>query len=131
MFRQEPLVKALPVLTFFKIILRQIGKYLEFIRDNLVFALAEIYLNVLDNDIPRKGIYLQRADTSAHFDAAVGRILGDVCCFIFSLCGRLKNRVYEDRPHTFEGLQLRIRVANTTSSSFAEKRCFQLLFLYS
>lgn len=104
--------------------------YLNFLRFEVVPALAVLYPNEDDPDIPHDGIWFQQDGAPPHFGINVRQYLNDtfpnrwigrrgpvewaarspdLSPLDFFLWGDLKNKVYVNRPGDIEGLKNRIR----------------------
>lgn len=105
-------------------------KYLELLRDHLIPALAVLYPNNADPDIPNETVWFQQDGAPPHFAQIVRTYLNDVFPnrwigrrgFIewparspdltpldYFLWGYIKSKVYFNRPATIEQLKERIR----------------------
>ena len=105
-------------------------RYLEFLQFELVPALAVLFPNEDNPDVPNNNIWLQQDGAPPHYAADVRRYLNqvfpgrwigrrgamewparspDLTPLDFFLWGHLKNRVYKNRPDNLEDLKGRIR----------------------
>lgn len=105
--------------------------YLDFLRFELVPALAVLFPNEDDPDIPHNRIWLQQDGAPPHFGLNVRQFLNDtfhnrwigrrgpiewpprspdLTLLDFFLWGYLKNKVYVNRPNDIESLKDRIRI---------------------
>lgn len=104
--------------------------YLEFLQFELVPALAVLFPNGNDPDVPNENIWFQQDGAPPHYARNVrryldevfpGRWLGrrgpiewparspDLTPLDFFLWGHLKSRVYQNRPNNLDDLKARIR----------------------
>lgn len=109
--------------------------YLDFLRFELVPALAVLFPNEDDPDIPHNRIWLQQDGAPPHFGLNVRQFLNDtfhnrwigrrgpiewpprspdLTPLDFFLWGYLKNKVYVNRPNDIESLKDRIRIEMRT-----------------
>lgn len=105
-------------------------RYLEFLRDELVPALAVLYPNDGDPDLPNNTIWFQQDGAPPHFAVIVRQYLNqvfanqwigrrgtiewpprspDLTPLDYYLWGYLKSKVYFNRPNTIDELKDRIR----------------------
>lgn len=105
--------------------------YLDFLRFELVPALAELFPNEVDPDIPHNRIWLQQDGAPPHFGINVRHFLNntfqntwigrrgtiewparspDLSPLDFFLWGYIKSKIYVNRPDNVEDLKNRIRV---------------------
>lgn len=106
-------------------------KYLNFLRDDLLPALATLYPNHNDPDIPDDTLWYQQDGAPPHYSIIVRNYLNnifpnrwigrrgqiewparspDLTPLDFFLWGYLKSKVYFNRPNTIDELKDRIRV---------------------
>lgn len=105
-------------------------KYLNFLRDELTPALAVLYPNDEDPDLPNNNLWYQQDGAPAHFSVMVRNYLDqifpdrwigrrgaiewparspDLTPLDFFLWGYLKSKIYFNRPNTIDELKQRIR----------------------
>lgn len=106
------------------------AKYLDFLRDDLTPALAMLYPNEEDPDLPNNNLWYQQDGAPPHFSLDVRNYLNqvfpnrwigrrgpiewparspDLTPLDFFLWGYLKSKVYFNRPVTVDDLKNRIR----------------------
>jgi len=106
------------------------NRYLDFLQTELIPALAVLYPNEEDPDVPDPNVWLQQDGAPPHYAAAVRAYLNqvfpnrwigrrgaiewpprspDLTPLDYFLWGYLKSKVYENRPRDVEQLKGRIR----------------------
>ena len=107
-------------------------RYLEFLQNDLIPALATLYPNGNDPDLPNEELWFQQDGAPPHYAADVRRYLNDTFPgrwigrrgpiewparspdlnpLDFFLWGHVKNVVYKNRPNNIEDLKNEIRLA--------------------
>lgn len=125
------------------------ARYLDFLRFELVPALAVIFPNNEDPDMPHPSIWFQQDGAPPHFGVQVRQFLDDMfpnrwigrrgpfewpprspdlTPLDFFLWGHLKSRVYNNRPNNLDDLQRRIRLEIENISPEIIERTIQSVY---
>lgn len=125
------------------------ARYLDFLRFDLIPAVAVLFPNNEDPDLPHQHIWFQQDGAPPHYGANVrqyldtiwpGKWIGrrgpiewparspDLTPLDFFLWGHIKSKVYKNRPNTLEDLKERIRIEMQNIAPHMIQRAVQSVY---